>query len=117
VEQDLTLTAQARRHQALARRARIRAMVDIVLIGASTGLAAFLAGDPHQSLMAGSLILSLGILVYVIRRARALTARAGGGRWRDEALEGRGLTLEDWSSGAELEPWESRKSNPVEQAD
>ncbi len=95
----------------------MRAKIDIVLIGALTGVAAWLAKDSHQSLMAASLALSLGILVYVIRRDRDLTALAGVGRWRDEALEGRGLTLVDWRDGAELEPWESRRRNPVDHAD
>ena len=109
MEQDLTLIAKARRHDALARRARRRAKIDMALIALTTFGVAMVGSNVHQSLMAGSMALSLGILFYVIRRDRDLTALAGQGRWRDEALEGRGLTLEDWQRGAELAPWDARK--------
>ncbi len=117
MEQDRSFIAQARRHEALARRVRNRARLDIVLIGAATGIAAHLAEGAHQALLAASLILSFGILFYVIRRDRDLTALAGIGRWREEALEGRGLTLKDWRSGAELAPWDVRQRTPVEPTD
>lgn len=117
MEQDLTLSAQARRYAALARRARLRAKVDIVLIAASTGLAAVLAEGTHEALLAASLVLSLGILFYVIRRDRDLTALAGFGRWREDAVAGRGLSIEAWQSGAELEPWENRKRALPERID
>lgn len=109
MEQDLTLSAQARRHEALARRARLRARLDILIIGTLTGVAAWLSDGAHQALMAASLVLSLGILAYVIRRDRDFTELAGVGRWREQALEGHGLSLEDWRSGAELEPWKDRR--------
>jgi hypothetical protein len=117
VEQDLTLIAQARRHEALARRARLRAKLDIAAVGLLTAGAAWLADGTHDALMSASLVLSLGILFYVIRRDRDLTRLAGVSRWREEALEGRGLTLEDWRSGAELEPWEARRRAPADPAD
>jgi hypothetical protein len=108
---------QARRHRALARRARRRAKQDMALIALTTGLAAMLGQGTHESLMAGSMALSFGILFYVIRRDRDLTALAGQGRWRDEALEGRGLPLEAWRGGARLDPWEARRGRPIGPAD
>lgn len=110
MEQDRAFIAEANRHVALARRVRNRAWLDIVLIGAATGVAAHLAEGAHEALLAASLVLSLGILVYVIRRDRDLTALAGVARWRDEALDGRGLALEDWQGGAPLAPWEHRQT-------
>lgn len=109
MEQDFSLIAQARRHDAMTRRARRRAKVDMVLIALVTGGAAMAGADAHQSLMAGSMALSQGVLFYVIRRDRDLTALAGQGRWRDAALEGRGLKLEDWQRGAKLASWDARK--------
>lgn len=121
MEQDLSLSAQlgtqARLHEALARRARLRARLDMLAVGALTGVAAWFADGAHDALMSASLVLSLGILFYVIRRDRDFTRLAGVGRWREEALEGRGLSLEDWRSGAELEPWEARRRAPAERAD
>ncbi len=104
---------QSRLHQALARRATRRAKLDIVLIALGTGLAAMLCDGTHEALMAGSMALSLGILFYVVRRDRDLTALAGQGRWREEALEGRGLPLEAWRNGATLDPWEARRGKPI----
>jgi hypothetical protein len=110
VELDPSLIAQARRHQALARRARWRAKLDMVLIALGTGFATMIGKSSHEALMAGSLALSLGILAYVIRRDRDLTALAGEGRWRDAALEGQGLPIPAWRAGASLDPWEVRRS-------
>jgi hypothetical protein len=104
---------QARRHQALARRARRRAKLDMAVIALATGLATMLGQGTHEALMAGSTALSFGILFYVIRRDRDLTALAGQGRWREDALEGRGLPLEAWRSGASLDPWEARRGRPI----
>lgn len=117
MEQDFSLIAQARRSGALARRARLRARLDIVLVGAATAGAAFAGSNPHEALMAASAVLSLGILFYVFRRDRDVSALAGQDRWRDEAVEGRGLSLTDWQAGAELPPWESRRGNPPQQPD
>jgi hypothetical protein len=117
VEQDLSFIAQARRHEALARRARVRAKLDILAVGTLTGVAALLADGAHDALMSASLVLSLGILFYVIRRDRDLTRLAGVGRWREDAVEGQGLTLEDWRRGADLEPWETRRRASPDRAD
>jgi hypothetical protein len=116
VEQDRAFVAEARRHSALARRVRNRALLDIVLIGAATGSAAHLAEGAHEALLAASLALSIGILVYVIRRDRDLTALAGVGRWREAALDGRGLTLEEWQGGTDLAPWEQRGTSKADRA-
>ena len=113
MEQDPGLIAEARRqqhrqHLALARRTRRRARIDICLVAVATGLAALTGNGTHESLMGASLALSLGILFYVIRRDRDLTALAGQERWRDEALEGRGIPIEAWRSGARGRPAGSR---------
>ena len=117
MEQDLSFIAQARQHEACARSARIRARLDMLIVGSLTAGVAWLADTAHEALMSASLVLSLGILFYVIRRDRDLTRLAGAGRWREEAIEGRGLSLEDWREGAELEPWESRRRSPQDAAD
>jgi hypothetical protein len=117
LEQDLSLIAQARRSGALARRARLRARLDMFLVGAATAGAALGGSDAHEALMAASAALSLGILFYVVRRDRDVSALAGQGRWRDEALQGRGLSLKDWQAGAELAPWETRRGSRPQQPD
>lgn len=108
MEQDRAFVAEAIRHSALARRVRNRAWLDVVLIGAATGAAAHLAEGTHEALLAASLALSIGILVYVIRRDRDLSVLAGVGRWRDAALEGQGISLQEWKDGAALAPWKQR---------
>jgi hypothetical protein len=117
VEQDRSFIAQARRHSAVARRVRTRARCDIVLIGVATGIAAHLAADAHEALLAASLVLSLGILAYVIRRDRDLALFADTARWRDDALEGRGLPLSEWRRGARLPPWDERGGRPADPGD
>jgi hypothetical protein len=117
LEQDLSLIAQARQTDALARRARFRARLDMLLVGTATAAAAFAGGSSHQALMGGSAALSLGILFYVIRRDRDLTALAGQGRWRDDVLKGRGLSMEEWRAGAELKPWDDRRDRLDRQPD
>ncbi len=63
MEQDLSLSgqlgAQARRHEALARRARLKAKLDILAVGTLTGLAAWLSESAHDALMSASFVLSL----------------------------------------------------------
>lgn len=117
MEQDLSLIAQARQHEACARRARLWARLDMLMIAGVTAVVAWLGDSAHEALMSASLVLSLGILFYVIRRDRDLTRLAGAGRWREEALEGRGVSLEDWREGAELEPWEARRRASADAAD
>lgn len=112
MELDPSVLTQARRHRALARRARRRARLDMVLIALATGMAAMAGQGSHQALLAGSLALSLGLLAYVIRRDRDLTALAGVARWRVEALEGRGVSMPEWRDGASLDPWEVRRGRP-----
>ncbi len=117
VEQDFSLIAQARETDALARRTRMRARLDgLAVVAVSIG-AAFAGGNAHQALMAGSAALSLGILFYVIRRDRDLTRLAGQVRWREEAVKGRGLSMQDWHDGAELEPWDARRKASEERSD
>lgn len=112
MELDPSLIAQARRHRALARQARWRARLDMLLIALGTGMAAMIGQGSHEALMAGILALSLGILAYVIRRDRDLTALAEEGQWRDQALKGQGLSVPAWRDGATLDPWEVRRSRP-----
>ena len=109
MELDPSLIAQARRHRALARRARWRAKLDMAMLAIGTGMATMIGQSTHEALMAGSLALSLGILAYVIRRDRDLTALAEQGQWRDQALEGQGVPMPAWREGALLDPWEVRR--------
>ena len=112
MEQDPSLIAQARRYRGLARRASWRARLDMLLIAIGTGMATMIGRTSHEALMAGSLALSLGILAYVIRRDRDLTALAEQGQWREEALKGQGMPIPAWREGAPLDPWEVRRGRP-----
>ena len=77
--------------------------------GGSAG-AAWLGSSPAESMMAALCALSLGILVYVIRRDRDLRRLAAQQRWRDRALAGKGVSLSDWRAGISPQPWPHRDS-------
>lgn len=55
-----------------------------------------------------------GIILYLLRRWQDLEALARADRWRSDALQGRGISLEDWHNGRNLAPWtERRKQDPT----
>jgi hypothetical protein len=99
----------------MARRVRLRAQVDLLAVTLGTASAALLGSTTHEALLAGSAALSIGILAYVVRRDRDLVALASASRWREQAVEGRGLPLADWRRGAPLQPWPDRRGGPVEE--
>lgn len=101
---------------AQARRVRMRARLDLLLALLATAGAASLGADAHEALLGGSAVLSLGILVYVIRRDRDLVALSASARWREAAVEGRGLQLQDWRSGVPLAAWSARRDEQVREA-
>ncbi|MGL6042595.1 MAG: hypothetical protein ACRC1J_01590 [Sandaracinobacteroides sp.] len=99
---------------ALARQVRQRARIDLLLVAIATAGASLLGSTSHEAVLAGSSALSLGILGYVVRRDRDLVALAASSRWRESAVEGRGMTLRQWRSGAPLKAWTARRGEPVE---
>lgn len=107
--------AFSRRTHVLSRRVRRRARLDAVLVVAATAGGAWLgqasagAGAGGESLMGATAALGLGILFYVVRRDRDLSRFAAQARWRERAVEGKGVTLSDWKDGAALEPWPRRR--------
>ncbi|MBS3962608.1 MAG: hypothetical protein KGZ61_12375 [Sandarakinorhabdus sp.] len=101
-------TEHSARGQALWARMRRRAATDAVLILLLTAGASLPAADSHGRLLSGLAVLSIGILLFVIRRSRDVSRLVEAGRWRDEALVGRGLSLAQWHSGMALPQWGSR---------
>ena len=106
--------AFSRRTHVLSQRVRRRARLDAVLVVAATAGGAWLGqmsgGAGGESLMGATAALGLGILFYVVRRDRDLSRFAAQARWRERAVEGKGVTLSDWKDGAALEPWPRRQS-------
>lgn len=96
------------RGQALRARMRRRAATDAVLILLLTAGASLPADASHDRLLSGLAVLSIGILLFVIRRSRDVSRLVEAGRWRDEALVGRGLSLAQWHAGMALPEWSSR---------
>jgi len=107
------------REEELRLRIRGRAILDAILILLATGGVSLLAADSYQRLLLGLVVLSFGILLFVIRRSRDVARLIDAGRWRDEALAGQGLTLAQWHSGVPLPKWGQRDaaaSFPVQSA-
>lgn len=88
---------------------RRRALVDAAVIVAIAILVSAPAANIVDSLMIGVAAISIGMLLFVIRRGNDLTALARAGRWREEAVAGRGLTLEQWRQGTAVAPWAERR--------
>lgn len=103
--------AAARSHS-LSGRIRRRARLDAILVMLATVAAAYLGHTTGESMMGATAALSLGVLFYVIRRDRDLSRFARHERWRDLALEGKGVTLAQWKAGLPLEPWPRRETGP-----
>lgn len=95
-----------------ARRLKRRAVFDMLLIGLAAGASALLADSVMGALEAGAIALSLGVLAFVIRRDRDLTRHARRGRWREQAVAGKGVSIAAWRDGARLVPWEERQGRP-----
>lgn len=106
-------TEKSRAGAAQARGAKLRAASDMGLMLLGTVGAALLGSTPHQQLMAGTAALSLGILIFVIRRGRDLEKLARHNRWRDEAVVGRGIPLSSWRGGTVLASWDERREAGV----
>jgi hypothetical protein len=104
------LDSDAERSRRLSRSIHRRARLDIVLVAGGSAGAAWLGSSPAESMMAALCALSLGILVYVIRRDRDLRRLAAHQSWRDRALAGKGVSLSDWRAGISPQPWPHRDS-------
>ncbi len=93
----------------LLRRARLRAAVDAALLMAAVALAALLGDSAHEALLLALLASSAGILLFLLRRGRDLSALARADRWRADAVEGRGLDMAAWRAGDRLASWAERR--------
>jgi len=103
------LEAERQREQALSRNVRMRAVRDGGLVMLCTLGASLLATHSHDRLMAGLVVLSIGILLFMIRRSRDIARLVAASRWRDESLVGRGVSLAEWHAGVPLADWKGRK--------
>lgn len=88
---------------------RRRALIDAAVIVGIAILVSAPAANVVDSLMIGVVAISIGMLLFVIRRGNDLTALARAGRWREDAVAGQGLTLEEWRRGAPVAPWAERR--------
>lgn len=93
---------------ALRRRLRRRAVAEAGLVGLAVLLAGFVPAAPLDGLRLALVALSLGLLVFVIRRGRDLAALARLGEAQRTAVEARGIPLADWQAGAPLPAWHQR---------
>jgi hypothetical protein len=87
----------------------------MLLVAIFTFGAAHLGATSHEALLGGTAALALGILFYVVRRDRDLVDLAARARWRERAVEGRGVPVSAWRAGARLPAWEKR--SPLADAD
>lgn len=87
---------------------RIRAFVDLALVIALSGLPVAMIADPHEAILVALVVAAVGIVWFVARREADMARRAAADRWRIEAVEGRGVSLAEWHSGAALAPWGAR---------
>lgn len=100
----------ARLHQAqTVRRARQRALADAALLVLLIAAAMLFARNADEAFVFGLLTASAGIIVFLYRRGRDLDALSRADGWRSDAIEGRGLSLADWRSGAPLPGWKDRR--------
>lgn len=96
-------------HERLAARLRRRALADFaVLAVACLGATAYADGS-HARMRNFLLAAGLAVPTFVIRRGRDLSALARADQWREKAMEGRGLSVGEWQSGAPLKPWGERR--------
>jgi hypothetical protein len=108
------LPAERRRQSdRLRRRIRRRAQVDAVILVLHSIAFSLLAPDLHDRLLYGVAALSVGILVFMIRRSHDVATLARAERWRGEMLDGRGVSLADWHRGARLPAWQARRGEPA----
>ncbi len=100
---------ERRRSAALRRQMRRRAVVDGAVMLLVSGLVCSFATSELELLMLGMACLSVGILLYVMRRSRDLVTLARQDRWREQAVQGRGVSLSAWHGGARLPAWPERQ--------
>lgn len=97
------------RRERLARRVLRRAFTDILLLIALVLGASLLGRTPHEALLLTMLASIAGILLFLHRRGRDLGQLSRADQWRDEALEGRGISLAQWRAGEALGGWAERR--------
>lgn len=96
------------REGVLRRRLRRRAGIDACLILLATAGASLLAVETADRLLGGLAVLSVGILLFVIRRGHDIAHLVEAGRWREAALAGRGISIAQWHAGEPLARWNER---------
>jgi hypothetical protein len=94
---------------ALARRIRRRSALDGAVIVLVTLLVTGIASGEHQMLLHAIGCVSIGILLFMIRRSQDVVALTRADDWRDRAVAGRGMRLADWHAGAALPGWAQRR--------
>lgn len=92
-------------------RLRLRAAVDLCAVVAVVVFATLFADSPAQALIHFLASSGFGLLFFIVRRGADLSATARAERWRTTAVEGRGMTVREWNSGAQLKPWSERRDN------
>lgn len=100
--------SQRAHERVLRHRLRRRAGLDALLVLLATSGASLWGEHSADRLLAGIFTLSLGILAFVMRRGGDVARLAQAGRWREEAVAGRGLTLSQWHAGVPLARWAER---------
>ena len=97
------------KRERLARQILRRAFADIALLVLIVFIASQFGRTAHEALLITLLASSAGIFLFLHRRGRDLARLSRADDWRAEALEGRGLSLEQWRAGQSLAGWEDRR--------
>lgn len=92
------------RQAMLERKLRRKAILDSFLLLASIASAFVLAPGLKQALLATAVVATLGVALFIARRSADLRLLARADDWRTRALDGRGISLAAWHSGAALPP-------------
>ncbi len=104
-----TYHSQKTQHAKGLRQVRWRATSDVALLLLFAATSASLGTTPYQRLLAGTAAISIGIFLFILRRGADLERLARHDRWREKAVEGRGMPLESWRNGDVMEAWEERR--------
>ncbi len=101
-------TADRPSHAVLRRQLRRRQWLDLALCAIAVPAAPLLLRSPHDQLLVAILGLSLAMLFLMIRRGQDMATLRNARLAQAALLEGRGLSVSQWHSGAPLAPWSER---------
>jgi hypothetical protein len=96
--------------RARVRAIRRRAVVDAAAVIIVTLAVSMPVSNPADSLAVGMAAVSVGMLLFMLRRRNDFTVLAQAARLRERAVAGRGLTVAQWAAGAPLPPWTEREA-------